>query len=256
LPSHSHFEIDIISALSGQLVSAFAKLEVGPLEEAEIAGLPKGQGVYQLHHKGKLVYIGKASGLKQRLGEHREKITGRRNIDVGTLGYKCLLVHPNWTTLAPEDSLIKFYRKSGGGECPWNGNGFGPHDPGRERETTNKPPDGFDAQYPIRDDWPCPWITPGDYTAYEILKSLKQRLPYLLRFQTAASRSQKPHPDHLQTVIRVPHSDLVAHELLKLIAMSLPGWQGTVFPSHFILYKEDCSYKHGRVVWPSAVNSA
>ncbi|MBI3665867.1 MAG: Eco29kI family restriction endonuclease [Acidobacteria bacterium] len=251
MPCFDRFEIDIISALSSQLVAAFEMLEVGPLKEAQTKALESGQGVYQLYHKGTLVYVGKADSLKKRLAEHHEKVSGRKNISVADMGFKCLFVHPNWTALAPEDSLIKYYRKAGTGKCAWNGNGFGPHDPGRERETTNKAPDGFDATYPIREDWLCSWIKSSEYTAYDLLKCMKGGLPYLLRFETAAPKSQKPHPDHLAVKAKVPKDGMPVKELLKLVAKSLSGWQATVFPSHMILYKEHRSYKHGLTIWPA-----
>lgn len=251
MSSHAHFEIDIIHALSSQLVAAFSKLEVGPLTDEEISALPKGQGVYKLYHQGALVYVGKADSLKKRLGEHRHKISGRQNIDVADMGYKCLFVHPNWTTLAPESSLIKHYRKSGEGECAWNGNGFGPHDPGRERETTNKAPDGFDAQYPIRQDWRCDWIKAGERNAAELLKAIKGDLPYLLRYQTAKQKSQEPHSDYKDLTVNVPQDDMTVRDLLRTVAETLPGWQATAFPSHMILYKEHRTYTHGQIIWPA-----
>jgi len=250
VPSHSHFEIDIIHALSSQLVAAFSHLDVGRLTEDELASLPKGQGVYQLYHQGSLAYVGKADSLKKRLSEHGHKISGRHNIDIADMGFKCLFVHPNWTTLAPENSLIKHYRKAGEGQCAWNGNGFGPHDPGRERETTNKPPDGFDAQYPIRQYWTCDWIKAGDWNAMELLKAIKSDLPYLLRYQTARQQSQEAHPDYKDLTITVPEDDMSAVELLRAVAEALPGWQATAFPSHMILYKEHRAYTHGQIIWP------
>jgi hypothetical protein len=244
------FEIDIISALSSQLVAAFGKLEVGPLSRAMLASLGPDQGVYQLFHESALVYVGQARSVKKRLGEHLEKISGRRNIDAADMGFKCLYVHPNWTALAPEGALIEYHRNLGKGTCPWNGNGFGPHDPGRERETTNKAVGGFDAKYPIRDDWPCSWIKAGKYPAHDILKSLKGGLPYLLRFEGAQPQSTKPHPDYLAVKITVPSDSTPANELLKMVAQELPGWQATAFPGHMILYKEHRQYKHGNVIWP------
>lgn len=251
MPCFARFEIDIISALSSQLVVAFENLDIGPLSRELLNSLEPGQGVYQLFHKGSLVYVGQARSLKKRLGEHLEKISGRRNIDVADMGFKCLYVHPNWTALAPEDALIKYHRKLGKGTCPWNGNGFGPHDPGRERETTNKPTEGFDAQYPIRADLPCTWIKPGGYTAFALLKSLKTGLPYLLRFGGAAPKSSKPHVDLLATKIKVQSEGMSARDLLKLVATKLPGWQATLFPGHMVLYKEDRTYQHGKTIWPT-----
>jgi len=110
LPSFANFEIDIVSALSSQLVDAFSKLDVGSLAGDQIDSLPKGQGVYKLYYRGSLVYVGKAEQIKKRLGEHRLKISGRRNIEVSDMGFKCLFIHRNWSALAPEDSLIRHYR--------------------------------------------------------------------------------------------------------------------------------------------------
>ncbi len=214
----------------------------------EINSLPIGMGIYKLYHQESLVYIGKADSLKKRLGEHRRKIVGRQNLDLADMGFKCLFIHPNWTTLAPENSLIKYYRKSGEGECAWNGNGFGPHDPGRERETTNKPPDGFDAQYPIRQDWACDWIKADAWKAARLLKAIKRGLPYLVRYQTATKKSLEPHPDYVDLTITVPKDDMTARELLRVIAKALHGWQATAFPSHMILYKEQRTYTHGQVI--------
>ncbi len=212
-----------------------------------------GQGVYQLFHKKALVYVGQARSLKKRLAEHYKKISGRRNIDVADMDFKCLYVHPNWTALAPEDALIKHHRRVGKA-CPWNGNGFGPHDPGRNREDTNKPIQGFDKLFPIRDDWPCSWVKVGEYGAFDLLTVLKKRLPFLLRFEMAAPKSKKPHPDYLTAKVKVPADALPAKELLRLIAKSLNGWQATKFPGHMILYKEDRkgsrAYTHGEIIWP------
>jgi hypothetical protein len=207
------------------------------------------RSAHEASYKGSLVYVGKADSKKQ-LGEHRH-IRGRLNIDVADMGFKCLFVHPNWTTLAPENSLIKYYRHAGEGECAWNGNGFGPHDPGRERETTNKAPDGFDAQYPIRQDWACDWIKAGDMNAAELLNAIKGGLPYLLRYQTARQKSQEPHADYQALTVTVPQDGMSAHCLLRTIAQALIGWQATAFPSHMILYKEHRSYTHGQIIWPA-----
>lgn len=249
------FEIDIISALSAQLIDTFARLSVGPLNPATLATVEREQGVYQLFLKGGLVYVGKADDLPKRLGEHYEKVTGRRNIDASDMGFKCLYVHKNWTTLAPETSLIAYYKAMGSGECEWNGNGFGPHDPGRNREITNKPTEGFDARYPIREDWRCPWVAPGDHDLLSLLIELKDNLPYVLRYGTEAGGTDgersahytKGHPEHRGKTVTVPSPDMPAIELLRLVTKALPGWQSTAFPSHMILYKEANEGPNGRV---------
>lgn len=250
MPFHANFEIDIVSALSGQLISAFADLGTGELSPAALSTLPPGQGVYQLHYQGSLAYVGKANDLPARLGEHCEKIKGRLNIDVEDVAFKCLYVHPNWTALAPEASLIRYYSRHGLGECPWNGNGFGPHDPGRDRETTDKPPDGFDARYPINRKWTCDWIEAGTHEVFPLLRIFKSGLPWLLRFQMAGKKSRDPHPDYRGVQVLVPQTGMPAEELLKRVAQVLPNWQATVFCSHMILYRENRDYPHGDVIWP------
>ncbi|SAK40092.1 hypothetical protein AWB75_00155 [Caballeronia catudaia] len=250
------FEIDIISALSSQLEAAFDKLTAGQLAPAHTAALESDQGIYQLYHSGLLVYVGKADNLRTRLGEHYLKISGRQGIDVNDMGFKCLYVHENWVTLAPEASMIRHYKAKASGGCEWNGNGFGPHDPGRNRELTNKDPDGFDTRYPIKADWPCHWIAPGEWNVLDLLVALKdpKRLPYLIRYETEHlgrdkfAHFSKGHPDHRTASVTVPSVDMPAVELLKLITRVLPGWQSTAFPSHMILYKENRAYKHGTLV--------
>src|SRR4051812_5250867 len=92
----ANFEINIIDALSTQLLGAFEKLSIGPLTPATLSALPREQGVYQLFLAECLVYVGKADDLPKRLDEHHFKITGRSGLDVSTVGFKCLYVHKNW----------------------------------------------------------------------------------------------------------------------------------------------------------------
>lgn len=242
MPFCCHFEIDIISALTEQLVAAIAKLDKGSLSSANIESIPNERGVYQLFYQENLVYVGKADNLRSRLKQHLRKISGRRNIIGADVTFRCLTVHRNWTALAPEETLIKRYKQEG--LCAWNGNGFGPHDPGRPREETNKPPEGFDAQYPIREDWPCTGITAGPWNARELLIVFKKQLPFLFRYD----RAVRGHVEHL--TIDVPQAGMSADQILRLIASHLPGWQATRFCSHMILYRENRTYTHGTKIWP------
>jgi len=252
MPFYRHFEIDIISALSQQLVEAFSHLDPGEFTEENVDSVPSSQqGVYELFLNKVLVYVGQAKKLRDRLLEHHFKIRGRRNISTDKMSFKCLSVHRNWTALSPETALIKYY-KDDPNACAWNGNGFGPHDPGRNRETTNKSPIGFDAQYPIREDWACEGITAGDWNGNDLLRTVKQQLPYLLRYQTAnKSKWKEGHPDYNNLTIAVPKTGMPAQLLLTRIAQQLPeGWQLTRFPGHFILYREHKDYAYGKVLWP------
>ena len=249
MPFVAHFEIDLVTALAEQLTAAFEGLEQGPLSEENIATVPAEQGVYHLFRKGLLVYVGKANSLRGRLSEHRFKITGRRNIGAGEITFTCLTVHKNWTALAPESSLIGHYKGLPGNLCEWNGNGFGPHDPGRDRETTNKPPDGFDSQFPIRYDWPCSGVAAKEWNIRELLIQIKAELPFLLRYQAEDKKKYRGgHPDFNDLSVRAPEPGMPADELLRLVTRQIPGWQSTRFPSHMILYKEAREYVHGTVI--------
>ena len=174
---------------------------------------------------------------------------GRRNIEIGEMTFNCLTVHKNWTALAPETALITHYKQQTGSVCEWNGNSFGPHDPGRDRETTNKAPDGFDTQFPIREEWPCSGVAAGDWNIRELLIRIKEELPFLLRYEAVDKKYRQGHPDYNSLTVTVPVAGMPVIELLRLVTQQLPGWQSTRFPSHLILYKEDRDYTHGVIVW-------
>ena len=149
-----------------------------------------------------------------------------------------------------ETQLIGFYRARE--QAPsWNGSGFGSNDPGRERETTNKPLEGFDARYPLDIDRAEIMLEPGTYTVGDALTRLKAALPYTLRYETergARGRAQRhrPHPDLQAATVTIPAGPLTTRRLLQMVLASVPeGWQATYFPSHVILYKEDRTYTHG-----------
>jgi hypothetical protein len=250
LPFCDKFDIDLITALQEQLRAAFKKLTPGALTEENLEKVPAEQGVYHLHRSGVLVYVGKAANLRSRLRDHRLKIKGRRNIEISEMGFTCLTVSRNWTALAPENSLIDYYKKQSGNSCEWNGKSFGPHDPGRNRETTNKAPLGFDSQFPIRDDWPCGAVTAGEWNIRDLLMLMKAKLPFDLRFEVADKKKYREgHPDYNNLTVTVPATGLPVNELLRLITQQLPGWQSTRFPSHMILYQEARNYAHGIVIW-------
>jgi hypothetical protein len=247
MPYHALFDLDLALALKEQLVGAFDELDLGPFDDKSIGQVKKDQGVYKLFYKGTLVYVGKAENLPRRLSEHLTKIKGRVNISPKDMGFKCLYVGKNWTTLAPEEALIKYFKAQGEGQCEWNGNGFGPHDPGRERETTDKPAEGFDAMYPIRKDWACDWIDAGDWNVLKLIVSLKNNLPFLLRYQTGGKKGHytKGHPDQRAAKVTIPKKGMPADQLLSLVAKAMPGWQATCFPGCMILYKESKKYSYG-----------
>lgn len=240
------FDLDIPKAIHEQLVQVFDDLDTANLFELQPAGsvaAASAPGVYGLYVDDILAYVGKASSLGRRLGKHRVKLSGRHHLP--QVRFKAVTVHKNWNAYAPESILLEHYR--GLGLCEWNGSGFGPNDPGRNREETDLPPDGFHARYPIRQDWPCVWLDAREYEVLELLISLKRNLPFLLRYQ-AARHYRRGHPDFEDKKLSLPHHPMRVDEVLRLVVAQLPGWQATAFPSHIILYKENRDYTFGDVI--------
>lgn len=166
-------EFDLPTALLAQVVAMFEKMSAAPLAPNDTTLIPNAKGVYQLFHRGKLVYVGKVdgkTGLRQRLSRHAWNIQSRSNLDVSELSFKAIQVLV-FSAMDLEKSLISHYKKQ---KHPpvWNGSGFGNNDPGRRRDTTVLKSDGFDALHPINIDleilanwtldrlrWKhCPWL--------------------------------------------------------------------------------------------------
>jgi hypothetical protein len=97
----------------------------------------------------------------------------------------------------------------------------------------------------------CDWIKAGERNAAVLLKNMKAKLPYLLRYQTAKKKSREPHADYDDVTVAIAKDGMTARDLLRTIAHALAGWQATAFPSHMILYKEQREYEHGEIIWPS-----
>lgn len=250
MPFQADFDLDIPKAIHEQLLAAFETLDPEPLTKAHLdgpLGVVRAPGVYGLHLDDVLVYVGKADDLAKRVDQHRTKVMGRQHLDLGSVRFKAVSIHRNWNAYAPESILMDHYKALG--LCEWNGSGFGPHDPGRNREETNKPPDGFDAQYPIRADWSCEWIAAGQHPVLDLLVTMKERLPFLLRYQLPKGGYWKRgHPDFAHHIVTVPQAGMSARDLLGLVVANLPGWQATAFPSHLILYRENRDYGYGTVI--------
>jgi hypothetical protein len=157
-----------------------------------------------------------------------------------------------FTAMDLETQLIKHYRASGTVE--WNGSGFGSNDPGRQRETTNAKPEGFDASYPISIDQSIEIeaLVPGGVIAAAVgLNAIKKALFYTLRYETLRGPTGKakrghPHSDLLTATFTVPPAPYTVRNLMGAIVASLgPEWQATAFASHVILYKESKAYSFG-----------
>lgn len=240
MPSSAEFKLSITRALGDQLLDSINQLDPAYLRDTEIEALRPEQGVYQLYHHGQLVYIGKADEpLPSRLGQHLRKIAGRRSIDLADMTFTALYVEEDLSAVAPETLLINRHRARG--ELPWNFGGFGRNDPGRERDTTRLRRTDFDARYPIRLDWPCGSLI-GDHTMIDLLRRLKNHLPYIFRYQDARRASANQPAEYHETEARVT-ADSTADEVFESIIEALPaGWQITALHGYVIMYRENKTY--------------
>ncbi|MGV9319800.1 GIY-YIG nuclease family protein [Streptomyces sp. NPDC003660] len=126
-----------------------------------ILQLSQRPGVYQLYLGDDFVYVGKAeTSLPSRLRQHLRKISGRRSITPSDMTFSCLYVAEDFSAMAPEQLLINHRRDLS--EIPWNNNGFGNRDPGRQRDHTALKPTHFDALYPIDLDRPVDGLEAGE----------------------------------------------------------------------------------------------
>lgn len=207
--------------------------------------------MYLLIYDGEVRYVGKTdaeAGLRTRLARHARKFEQRRNVRPEDVQFKAAQILV-LTAMDIESRVIAHY----GSE--WNGSGFGSNDPGRERETTNKPEQGFDARFPIDIDTPLDVLEPGQTTVHEALAALKIALPYTLRFELepgakgSHSFRLRPHPDLPAAPLTIPAGPLSLRDAMVLIKAALPaGWQATYFVSHVIFYKEKRQYAHGVLI--------
>ncbi|MGV2293338.1 GIY-YIG nuclease family protein [Trinickia sp. YCB016] len=242
------FEFDLPAALLHELTRLFAAMPAGPLNAATVSQIPEAQGVYQLFLDGQLVYVGKTdaeAGLNQRLDRHSHKILHRQGLDPRRVTFKAVRVFV-FTAMDLEQQLIKHYEGLGS-PLPWNNSGFGANDPGIKRDTTTLKAGHFDLLYPIDIDIPIEIDSAGGpVTVAFVLTALKQTLPYTLRFESAAPKSRKPHPDLVTALVTLSNSRDILRNILVQIKISLgPSWQITVLPGYVIMYKESKHYPHG-----------
>lgn len=240
MANSAEFKLSITKALGDQLAGSIGQLTPAPLGEAEIRALRPDQGVYQLYHQDRLVYIGKADEpLPTRLGQHRRKIAGRRSIELADMTFTALYVEEDLSAVAPETLLINRHRARG--ELPWNFGGFGRNDPGRERDTTRLKQTDFDARYPIRLDWPCD-VLGGDHVVIDLLRALKTHLPYVFRYQDARLANANQPAEYRQAEVHVA-AESTADEVFRAIAEALPAdWQITALHGYVIMYRENKTY--------------
>jgi hypothetical protein len=140
------FDFDLDRGIRDQVVET---LESSPQLALTKNTGPKESGIYALYHKGKLVYVGKASRdttkskrtLRARLSEHVGKIKGRKNISIDDMKCRYLTFKSDWWVFAAELAMITLL------EPEWNASGFGSKTPGAGRPGTDRV-SRWDDQFP------------------------------------------------------------------------------------------------------------
>ena len=131
------FEFDLDRGIQEQVIE---KLEASSLLDLTKGVGPPASGIYALYFGGDLVYVGKASTsrtasgrtLRQRLSEHRIKISKRRNITLDKMQCRYLTFASDWWVFAAEYALMAHYQPE------WNDSGFGSKIPGKGRPGTHR----------------------------------------------------------------------------------------------------------------------
>ena len=180
-------EFDLPNALLDQVIKMFNVMKPARLTPQAANSIPNAQGVYQLFHCGKLVYVGKTdseAGLARRLYRHAKTIQGRHRLSVGDMEFKAVQVLV-FSAMDLETALIKHYKKCKTAPV-WNGSGFGNADPGRKRDTTALKDDGFDANYPVNIDMPLKTQWTQNATAFDVIRFLGSEVPYTIRHEKTA----------------------------------------------------------------------
>jgi GIY-YIG catalytic domain len=241
IPGYVEFEFDLPKALLERLAATLDATATAPLTEANAACLGEFQGVYELFHKGELVYVGKTdakAGLRQRLSRHALKIKHRIGLDPNDVSFKAVRIFV-FTAMDLEADLIVHHAKDG--KLAWNNSGFGANDPGRNRDRSEIKAAHFDARHPIDTEFAISNLTYAKATsAADALEILKENVPYNLRFERDGGN---PHPDLTAAKLGKPLKPKTAKEALCAIVDVLPkGWTATVLPGYIILYRERASY--------------
>lgn len=247
-PVHSLYYFDFLRTVSAQLkasLDATKQTSLSVIALAELSSFQKEnksrQGVYVVHYEGQPVYVGKANDVSDRLSEHYQKLTGRKGILIEEVSYKAVLLDKSMSTAANEDILIGMFREDN--EKLWNGTGFGPRDPGKERDTTK--PGKFDTQFPIKDQLLVDLgVAPGEeITLRSLCKMAKEQLPYIFRYNIPAKK--------LDQKLILPDICFSARNLLQVVVNELgPGWKGAVISYGMVLYKTTKEYPHGDEILP------
>lgn len=246
----SDFKLSITKALADQLAEVLDSLVAAPFTAANVTRIAERPGIYELFEKNgpslepTRVYVGKAkSDLRKRLSQHFLKLLGRENLLSDSILFKIVYVDEDLDAAAPERMLIDRYRNES--SVPWNTNGFGNKDPGRNRDRTLVKSDHFDALYPINLMYrPAQWAmhqtdTP---TVSSSLELLKKATPFNIRFEN--------HQDLRRPLLPFREAPVTVADWLEAVIHSLPeGWQATALPGYVIIYKETADYASATGYW-------
>lgn len=265
----NQFRLSITKALGDQLAEELGKLTPAALTSENLAKLDQQavderlssrSGVYQLYRREsgedteKLIYVGKADKpLSQRLGNHLRKISGRLNISIDEMSFKCLYVAEDFSAVAPEKLLIKRYRKDG--SIPWNTNGFGNKDPGRNRDNSELKKNHFDVQFPIDLDRPAVGLPTAETSLASLLEQVKDVAPYNLRY--ADPKKNKDIRAVYEAIrITLPPEVSTMGDVFRVISEHLPErWKISALMGYVILYPDASAtyngafryYDHGQI---------
>lgn len=241
----AEFKLSITKALGDQLAQSLEQLSPSVLGKENIDKVLEKPGVYQLFHRGHLVYVGKAdNSIPTRLWKHFNKLSGRKGVSVGEMTFTALYVEEDFSAVAPERLLIG--RFQGEGAVPWNNNGFGINDPGQQRDTTVYKEDHFDCQYPADLDVEMHDLSPGEYLLSDLLRRVKDELPYTFRY----ANGKKEKGVYGESVVWVADDCRTAHDFFRLISSELPSpWKVVALPGYVIMYPKDVEYKSARRIY-------
>ncbi len=252
------FEFDITTPLFEQISRAFDTLSPVDLSAENLATVLERPGVYGLHHGRELVYVGKANNdARGRLRKYQRQLQGRIGITPAEVQFRCLHLAHTWDPFQPEAHMISRHKPS------WNYTGFGPNDPGRERDRTNLKDTHWHVRFPLDPDYVCADVVSGQYDVLELLRAVAKSAPYWVRFQgNREGRNDKGRAEYeaahkdfgAARVVTVPADNMTARELLLLAIKAFPNpssWQLTQLPSHLLLYREiAATYPRMKRLWP------
>ncbi|MEU5921552.1 helix-turn-helix domain-containing protein [Streptomyces sp. NPDC047141] len=241
------FHLGFDAALGARLWRTLDEQAPVPLTEEELQKMIPRPGIFQLIRKvpylsPEIVYVGKSERpLPDQLDALRRKILGRRGILPEEMYLTYMHIEDDMSAVAPERLLIRYLKEEHGAQLPWNLNGFGNKDAGRERDHSELSPQHFNMIHPIDLDWALRDDgTRRTWPPKEFADFIKAGLPYRFR--------HKLGPEYLEAApLVVPEGPLSADAAFRLLARSLGDtWQISALKGHVLLYQEHTEY-------PSAV---